>query len=142
VGDGFTVKTNQGNVPTRSVLLAIGRRGTRASWACRARSCPRWSTADNPDASTRVSTYWWSAGGDSALEAREHCRGPAAARRGAVLPRAEFDAQGAYRERINAGAKNGSFSHDESNVKQIDAESVSIEKNGADSPRSATMRSS
>src|SRR6202023_2784764 len=28
VGDGFTVKTNQGTYPTRSVLLAIGRRGT------------------------------------------------------------------------------------------------------------------
>src|ERR1700704_2917330 len=28
VGDGFTVKTNRGTYPTRSVLLAIGRRGT------------------------------------------------------------------------------------------------------------------
>src|SRR6267142_379420 len=41
VGDGFTVKTNQGTYPTRSVLLAIGRRGTPRKLAVPGEELPK-----------------------------------------------------------------------------------------------------
>jgi len=44
-GDGFVVKTNKGGYVTKSVLLTMGRRGTRASSMCPAKKAPRWCTA-------------------------------------------------------------------------------------------------
>ena len=43
-----------GDYWARSVLLAIGRRGTPASWGCPARSCPRWWIGSSIRISTRA----------------------------------------------------------------------------------------
>jgi len=135
VGDGFTVKTNQGHVPNaqraaRDRAAAV----RRASWGVPARSCPRlvYRLID-PDQYKGPARTGGRRRRQRARGRREHCRGRRRRRRGAVYRAAEFDrAKARNRERINAAAKNGQLQvMMKSNVKQIDAESVSIEKNGA-----------
>jgi len=134
VGDGFTVKTNQGTYPTRSVLLAIGRRGTPRKLGVPGEELPKvvYRLID-PD-QYKGQHVLVVGGGDSALEAAASIA-EAGGGGGVVLSyrAAEFDrAKARNRERINAAAKNGQLQvMMKSNVKQIDAESVSIEKNGA-----------
>ncbi len=134
VGDGFTVKTNQGTYPTRSVLLAIGRRGTPRKLGVPGEELPKvvYRLID-PD-QYKGQHVLVVGGGDSALEAAASIA-EAGGGGGVVLSyrAAEFDrAKARNRERINAAAKNGQLQvMMKSNVKQIDAESVSIEKDGA-----------
>jgi len=134
VGDGFTVKTNQGTYPTRSVLLAIGRRGTPRKLGVPGEELPKvvYRLID-PD-QYKGQHVLVVGGGDSALEAAASIA-EAGGGGGVVLSyrAAEFDrAKARNRERINAAAKSGQLQvMMKSNVKKIEAESVSIEKDGA-----------
>ena len=69
VDGGFLVRTTRGSYRAGAVLLAIGRRGRRASSGCRARnfrrSCTGWSTRS----STAAADVLVVGGGDTALEA-------------------------------------------------------------------------
>ncbi len=133
VGDGFSVKTNQGTYPTRSVLLAIGRRGTPRKLGVPGEELPKvvYRLID-PD-QYKGQHVLVVGGGDSALEAAASIA-EAGGGGGVVLSyrAAEFDrAKARNRERISTAAKNGQLQvMMKSNVKQIDAESVAIEKDG------------
>ena len=133
VGDGFTVKTNNATYPTRSVLLAIGRRGTPRKLGVPGEELPKVVYRLIDPEQYKGQHVLVVGGGDSALEAAASIA-ESGGGGGVVLSyrAAEFDrAKSRNRERINAAAKNGQLQiMMKSNVKQIDAESVSIEKDG------------
>src|SRR6267143_27899 len=130
VGDGFTVKTNRGTYPTRSVLLAIGRRGTPRKLGVPGEELPKvvYRLID-PD-QYKGQHVLVVGGGDSALEAAASIAESGSG--GVVLSYrgAEFDrAKARNRDRINTAAKNGQLQvMMKSSVKQIDPESVAIER--------------
>jgi thioredoxin reductase (NADPH) len=132
--DGFTVKTNKGSYPTRSVLLAIGRRGTPRKLGVPGEEMSKvvYRLVD-PDqyAGQKVLVV---GGGDSALEAAASIA-ETKATGGVVLSYrgAEFDrAKARNKDRVQAAAKNGRLRvMMKSNVKKIEAEKVAIEHEGA-----------
>ncbi len=131
-GEGFVVKTNRGTYPTRSVLLAIGRRGTPRKLGVPGEEMSKvvYRLIDPEQyAGKHVLVV---GGGDSALEAAASIA--EAGGGGVVLSYrgAEFDrAKARNRERINAAAKGGKLKvMMKSSVKQIEAESVAIEADG------------
>ena len=131
-GEGFVVKTNRSTYPTRSVLLAIGRRGTPRKLGVPGEEMSKvvYRLIDPEQyAGKHVLVV---GGGDSALEAAASIA--EAGGGGVVLSYrgAEFDrAKARNRERINAAAKGGKLKvMMKSSVKQIEAESVAIEADG------------
>ncbi|HET7755964.1 MAG TPA: NAD(P)-binding domain-containing protein [Steroidobacteraceae bacterium] len=132
-GDGFTVKTNVATYATRSVLLAIGRRGTPRKLGVPGEELPKvvYRLID-PEQYTGKQVLVVG-GGDSALEAAASiAETPGAG--GVVLSYrgADFDrAKGRNRDRIQSAASGGRLKVLlKSNVKQIEAEAVSIEHEG------------
>ena len=132
--DGFIVKTNQGSYPTRSVLLAIGRRGTPRKLGVPGEEMPKvvYRLVDPEQyAGKKVLVV---GGGDSALEAAASIA-EAEATGGVVLSYrgAEFDrAKGRNKDRVQAAAKTGRLRvMMKSNVKKIEADKVAIEHDGA-----------
>lgn len=132
-GDGFTVKTNRGTYPTRSVLLAIGRRGTPRKLGVPGEEMSKvvYRLID-PD-QYKGQHVLVVGGGDSALEAAASIAETGGGG-GVVLSYrgAEFDrAKARNRDRIQAAAKTGTLQvMMKSNVKKIEAESVAIEHEG------------
>jgi thioredoxin reductase len=131
--DGLTVKTNQGTYPTRSVLLAIGRRGTPRKLGVPGEEMPKvvYRLVDPEQyAGQKVLVV---GGGDSALEAAASIA-ETEATGGVVLSYrgAEFDrAKARNRDRIQAAAKNGRLKvMMKSNVKRIEEKKVAIEHEG------------
>jgi thioredoxin reductase (NADPH) len=129
VGDGFSVKTNRGTYPTRSVLLAIGRRGTPRKLGVPGEELPKVVYRLIDPEQYKGQHVLVVGGGDSALEAAASIAESGGG--GVVLSYrgAEFDrAKARNRERINAAAKGGILKvMMKSSVKNIDAESVAIE---------------
>jgi thioredoxin reductase len=130
-GDGFTVKTNRSSYPTRSVLLAIGRRGTPRKLGVPGEELSKvvYRLIDPEQyAGQQVLVV---GGGDSALEAAASI---AEAGGTVVLSYrgAEFDrAKARNRERIQAAANGGCLRVlMKSNVKKIEAQAVTIEADG------------
>src|SRR5437764_1844724 len=132
-GDGFIVKTNRGTYPTRSVLLAIGRRGTPRKLGVPGEEMPKvvYRLID-PD-QYKGQHVLVVGGGDSALEAAASIA-EAGGDGGVVLSyrSAEFErAKARNRDRVQAAAKTGRLQvMMKSNVKKIEAESVAIEHEG------------
>jgi thioredoxin reductase len=131
-GDSFTVKTNRGSYATRSVLLAIGRRGTPRKLGVPGEELPKvvYRLVDPEQyAGQQVLVV---GGGDSALEAAASI---AEAGGTVVLSYrgAEFDrAKARNRERIRSATNGGQLRvMMKSNVKKIEAQSVAIEADGA-----------
>src|SRR4029077_18144926 len=109
VGDGFSVKTNRGTYPTRSVLLAIGRRGTPRKLGVPGEELPKVVYRLIDPEKYKGQHVLVVGGGDSALEAAASIA-ESGGGGGVVLSyrAAEFDrAKARNRERINAAAKNG-----------------------------------
>jgi thioredoxin reductase (NADPH) len=132
--NGFTVKTNKGTYPTRSVLLAIGRRGTPRKLGVPGEEMPKvvYRLVDPEQyAGQKVLVV---GGGDSALEAAASIA-ETEATGGVVLSYRgpEFDrAKGRNKDRVQAAAKTGRLKvMMKSNVKKIEAEKVAIEHEGA-----------
>jgi thioredoxin reductase len=131
-GIGFVVKTNRGTYPTRSVLLAIGRRGTPRKLGVPGEELPKvvYRLIDPEQyAGQKVLVV---GGGDSALEAAASI---AESGGGAVILSYRgpaFDrAKGRNRERVMAAEQGGKLKTImSSSVKHIDAESVAIESAG------------
>ena len=130
-GAGFVVKTNRASYVTRSVLLAIGRRGTPRKLGVPGEELPKvvYRLIDPEQYSARQVMVV--GGGDSALEAAASI----AETGGAVVLSyrgAEFDrAKAANRERIRSAAGNGRLRVlMSSNVKQINEQSVHLERHG------------
>src|ERR1700704_5616214 len=132
VGDGFTVKTNNATYPTRSVLLAIGRRGTPRKLGVPGEELPKVVYRLIDPEQYKGQHVLVVGGGDSALEAAASIAESGSG--GVVLSYrgAEFDrAKARNRERINAAAKSGILKvMMKSSVKQIETESVAIEGDG------------
>ncbi|HEV3285289.1 MAG TPA: NAD(P)-binding domain-containing protein [Steroidobacteraceae bacterium] len=131
-GDSFTVKTNRGSYATRSVLLAIGRRGTPRKLGVPGEELPKvvYRLVDPEQyAGQQVLVV---GGGDSALEAAASI---AEAGGTVVLSYrgAEFDrAKARNRDRIRSATNGGQLRvMMKSNVKKIEAQSVAIEADGA-----------
>jgi len=131
-GEGFIVKTNRGTYPTRSVLLAIGRRGTPRKLGVPGEEMSKVVYRLIDPEQYKGQHVLVVGGGDSALEAAASIA--EAGGGGVVLSYrgAEFDrAKARNRERINAAAKGGILKvMMKSSVKQIEAESVAIEADG------------
>src|SRR5256884_441707 len=131
-GEGFIVKTNRGTYPTRSVLLAIGRRGTPRKLGVPGEEMSKVVYRLIDPEQYKGQHVLVVGGGDSALEAAASIA--EAGGGGVVLSYrgAEFDrAQARHRARINAAPKGGVVQvMVKSSVKQIEAESVAIEADG------------
>jgi putative YpdA family bacillithiol system oxidoreductase len=132
-GDAFTVKTSKATYQTRSVLLAIGRRGTPRKLGVPGEELSKvvYRLIDPEQyAGQHVLVV---GGGDSALEAAASIAEAGAG--GVVLSYrgAEFDrAKARNRERIQSAASNGKMKVlMKSSVKQIDAKAVAIEHQGS-----------
>jgi thioredoxin reductase (NADPH) len=132
-GGGFTVKTNKGVYETRSVLLAIGRRGTPRKLGVPGEELPKvvYRLIDPEQyAGRRVLVV---GGGDSALEAAASIAESGSD--GVVLSYrgAEFDrAKARNRDRLESAARGGRLRVlMKSNVTQIDAGEVALEQDGA-----------
>jgi thioredoxin reductase (NADPH) len=131
--DGFTVKTSAATYATRSVLLAIGRRGTPRKLGVPGEELPKvvYRLID-PEQYTDQQVLVVG-GGDSALEAAASIAETSGGA-GVVLSYrgAEFDrAKARNRDRIESASQTGRLKVMlKSNVKQIDAEEVSIEREG------------
>jgi len=129
--DGFLVKTNRGSYATRSVLLAIGRRGTPRKLGVPGEELPKvvYRLIDPEQyAGQEVLVV---GGGDSALEAAASI----AESGGTVVLSyrgAEFDrAKAGNRDRVRCVAEAGQLRVlMSSNVKQIDREAVALERKG------------
>lgn len=132
-GESFTVKTNRGSYQTRSVLLAIGRRGTPRKLGVPGEELSKVVYRLIDPEQYKGQHVLVVGGGDSALEAAASIA-ESGGGGGVVLSyrAAEFDrAKARNRERINAAAKSGQLQiMMKSNVKQIETESVAIEANG------------
>src|SRR5579862_813015 len=131
-GVGFVVKTSRGTYPTRSVLLAIGRRGSPRKLGVPGEELPKvvYRLIDPEQyAGQRVLVV---GGGDSALEAAVSIA--EAGGGGVVLSYrgGEFDrAKSRNRERVRAAEKGGRLQTlMKSNVKHIAAQSVDLERDG------------
>lgn len=129
VGESFTVKTNHASYQTRSVLLAIGRRGTPRKLGVPGEELPKVVYRLIDPEQYKGQHVLVVGGGDSALEAAASIAESGGG--GVVLSYrgAEFDrAKARNRERIDAAAKSGILKvMMKSSVKNIDAESVAIE---------------
>lgn len=132
-GDSFTVKTSKATYETRSVLLAVGRRGTPRKLGVPGEELPKvvYRLIDPEQyADQQVLVV---GGGDSALEAAASIA--EAGSQGVVLSYrgAEFDrAKARNKERIQNAATSGKMKVlMKSNVKQIDAKGVAIEHEGS-----------
>ncbi len=129
--DGFLVKTNRGSYATRSVLLAIGRRGTPRKLGVPGEDLPKvvYRLIDPEQyAGQKVLVV---GGGDSALEAAASI----AESGGTVVLSyrgAEFDrAKAGNRERVRRVADAGQLRVlMSSNVKQIEREAVALDSRG------------
>ncbi|HEV2227365.1 MAG TPA: NAD(P)-binding domain-containing protein [Steroidobacteraceae bacterium] len=132
-GDTFTVKSSKAAYQTRSVLLAIGRRGTPRKLGVPGEELPKvvYRLID-PEQYTGQQVLVVG-GGDSALEAAASIA--EAAGGGVVLSYrgAEFDrAKARNRDRIESAARGGKLRLlMKSSVKQIDPQAVAIEHEGA-----------
>ena len=130
--DGFIVKTNRATYPTRSVLLAIGRRGTPRKLGVPGEEMSKVVYRLIDPEQYKGQHVLVVGGGDSALEAAASIAESGGG--GVVLSYrgAEFDrAKARNRERINAAAKTGTLKvMMKSSVKQIETESVAIEGDG------------
>jgi len=129
---GFVVKTSRAQYRTRTVLLAIGRRGTPRKLNVPGEELPKvvYRLIDPEQyAGQRVLVV---GGGDSALEAAASVAESGSG--GVVLSyRGEaFDrAKARNRDRVQAAARSGSLQVMlQSNVKKIDREQVAIERGG------------
>jgi thioredoxin reductase (NADPH) len=129
--DGFLVKTNRGSYATRSVLLAIGRRGTPRKLGVPGEELPKvvYRLID-PEQYTGQEVLVVG-GGDSALEAAASI----AESGGTVVLSyrgAEFDrAKAGNRERVRRVADAGQLRVLlSSNVKQIEREAVALDRKG------------
>ncbi|HEY0766725.1 MAG TPA: NAD(P)-binding domain-containing protein [Steroidobacteraceae bacterium] len=131
-GDGFTVKTNRATYQTRSVLLAIGRRGTPRKLGVPGEELPKVVYRLIDPEQYKGQHVLVVGGGDSALEAAASIAESGSG--GVVLSYrgAEFDrAKARNRDRIQAAAKGGQLQvMMKSQVKQIDAQAVAIEHEG------------
>ena len=132
-GETFTVKTSRNSYPTRSVLLAIGRRGTPRKLGVPGEELPKvvYRLIDPEQyAGQQVLVV---GGGDSALEAAASIAESGGG--GVVLSYrgADFDrAKARNRDRIQNAANGGVLKVlMKSNVKQIESEKVAIEQEGA-----------
>ncbi|HXB19071.1 MAG TPA: NAD(P)-binding domain-containing protein [Steroidobacteraceae bacterium] len=132
-GDSFTVKTSKATYETRSVLLAIGRRGTPRKLGVPGEELPKvvYRLIDPEQyAGQQVLVV---GGGDSALEAAASIA--EAGSGGVVLSYrgAEFDrAKARNKERIQSAASCGKMKvFMKSAIKQIDAKAVAIEHEGS-----------
>jgi thioredoxin reductase (NADPH) len=132
-GDVLTVKSSKGAYQTRSVLLAIGRRGTPRKLGVPGEELPKvvYRLIDPEQyAGQQVLVV---GGGDSALEAAASIA--EAGGGGVVLSYrgAEFDrAKARNRDRIESAARGGQLKVlMKSSVKQIEAQSVAIEQDGS-----------
>jgi thioredoxin reductase/ferredoxin len=131
-GDGFVVKTNRASYPTRSVLLAIGRRGTPRKLGVPGEEMSKvvYRLID-PEQYTGQHVLVVG-GGDSALEAAASIAENGGG--GVVLSYrgAEFDrAKARNRDRIKAAEQGGRLKTlMKSSVKHIDSETVAIERDG------------
>jgi thioredoxin reductase (NADPH) len=132
-GDTFTVKSNKGSYQTRSVLLAIGRRGTPRKLGVPGEELPKvvYRLIDPEQyAGQQVLVV---GGGDSALEAAASIAESGGG--GVVLSYrgADFDrAKARNRDRIQSAARGGQLKVlMKSNVKQIEPQAVAIEHEGA-----------
>src|SRR6266478_9527366 len=123
--DGFIVKTNRATYPTRSVLLAIGRRGTPRKLGVPGEEMSKVVYRLIDPEQYKGQHVLVVGGGDSALEAAASIAESGGG--GVVLSYrgAEFDrAKARNRERINAAAKTGTLKvMMKSSVKQIETES-------------------
>jgi thioredoxin reductase/ferredoxin len=130
--DGFIVKTNRATYPTRSVLLAIGRRGTPRKLGVPGEEMSKVVYRLIDPEQYKGQHVLVVGGGDSALEAAASIAESGGG--GVVLSYrgAEFDrAKARNRERISAAAKTGTLKvMMKSSVKQIETESVAIEADG------------
>src|SRR5579862_3777180 len=131
-GETFTVKTSKNSYQARSVLLAIGRRGTPRKLGVPGEELPKvvYRLIDPEQyAGQRVLVV---GGGDSALEAAVSIA--EAGGGGVVLSYrgGEFDrAKSRNRERVRAAEKGGRLQTlMKSNVKHIAAQSVDLERDG------------
>jgi thioredoxin reductase (NADPH) len=132
-GDTFTVKTSKATYETRSVLLAIGRRGTPRKLGVPGEELPKvvYRLIDPEQyAGQQVLVV---GGGDSALEAAASIA--EAGSGGVVLSYrgAEFDrAKARNKERIQSAASCGKMKVlMKSNIKQIEPKGVAIEHEGS-----------
>lgn len=132
-GDTFTVKSSKGTYQTRSVLLAIGRRGTPRKLGVPGEQLPKvvYRLIDPEQyAGQQVLVV---GGGDSALEAAASIA--EAVGGGVVLSYrgGEFDrAKARNRERIESATRGGKLRLlMKSSVKQIEPQAVAIEHEGA-----------
>jgi thioredoxin reductase/ferredoxin len=133
VSDGFTVKTHKATYQTRSVLLAIGRRGTPRKLGVPGEELPKvvYRLIDPEQyAGRRVLVV---GGGDSALEAAASIAESGS--EGVVLSYrgAEFDrAKARNRDRLETATQAGRLKVlMKSNVRQIDTGEVALEHDGA-----------
>ncbi|MBS0365032.1 MAG: NAD(P)-binding domain-containing protein [Proteobacteria bacterium] len=133
-GDGFTVKTNAGTYTTRSVLLAIGRRGSPRKLGVPGEDMPKVVYRLIDPEQYVGKEVLVVGGGDSALEAAASiaeepgCAGVVLSYRGAQFDRAK----GRNRDRIQSASSGGRLKVlMSSNVKRIGAGAVSIEHGGA-----------
>jgi thioredoxin reductase len=132
-GDTFTVKTSKATYETRSVLLAIGRRGTPRKLGVPGEELPKvvYRLIDPEQyAGQQVLVV---GGGDSALEAAASIA--EAGSGGVVLSYrgAEFDrAKARNKERIQSAASSGKMKVlMKSNIRQIEPKGVAIEHEGS-----------
>jgi len=129
--DGFLVKTNRGSYATRSVLLAIGRRGTPRKLGVPGEELPKvvYRLIDPEQyAGQEVLVV---GGGDSALEAAASIAESGGAvvlsYRGADFDRAKAGNRDRVRRVADAGQLRVLMS---SNVKQIEPEAVALDRKG------------
>jgi thioredoxin reductase (NADPH) len=132
-GDGFTVKSNKTTYQARSVLLAIGRRGTPRKLGVPGEELPKVVYRLIDPEQYQGQRVLVVGGGDSALEAAASIAEKGAGSVVLSYRGAEFDrAKARNRERIDGAARGGRLKVLlQSNVKQIDAQSVAIEQAGA-----------
>ena len=131
-GDGFIVRSNRAQYRARSVLLAIGRRGTPRKLNVPGEELPKvvYRLVDPEQyAGQDVLVV---GGGDSALEAASSIAAAAAGRVVLSYRGEAFDrAKARNRERVESAARSGQLQLlMKSNVRQIDAQHVALEQDG------------